>query len=561
MKSIKSRLIVSILVITIIPIIAFLVYSLVFVSDDQITSNMDESETKISWATQHMNSKIEQLEDVMYSMHIEEDLLNNVDSVYDSSTEIESILRNALYTNANLASKITVISNQTDLLVSLDYENGFRSQSIAFMNPYLDLQGTPTGVGFSTYQNNIIAYHTINDFQTQEELGVIIIQLNSSLTSEFDSIFGDNTDYLILSSSELVYASNEMNIERESLIEEYKANNTSYQEDEQYIWIRQISNNDIYLASLIDSEYIDAFNNRLITTGLLIIFISLAVTIPTAILLSNKITMPIIKLVDHMNEFEFSHVKGDMQNYNEINLLEKSYNKMIDEMSIMIKERYKNKIDIQSAQLKALQAQINPHFLANTFQLIGGMALNVDAEDIYDATIKMSNMVRYSMKINEDSTTLKEELQHIENYLSIQKLRFGDQLDFQIDIPSHLRSVPVPKLTLQPIIENAFKHGFKRKEGLWTIKINCEMDNKIAIQITDNGSGMDDETRKLINQQFIERDNHLIISDDDYYAGIGLVNIDSRIKLLYGKEYGIQLSKSKQGGVVVTIYLPKEVIA
>ncbi len=561
MKSIKSRLIVSILVITIIPIIAFLVYSLVFVSDDQIESNLEESKTKISWATQHMNSKIEQLEDVMYSMHIEENLLTSVDDVYESSTEIESILRNALYTNANLANKITVISNQSNLLVSLDYENGLRSQSTVIMNPYHDLQGIPMGVGFSTHQNNIVAYHTINDFQTQEELGVIIIQLNQSLTNEFDSIFGDNTDYLIFSSNEMVYASNETNIEEENLLEKYKTNITSYQDDEQYIWIRQISNNDVYLASLIDSEYIDAFNNQLITTGLLIIFISLAVTIPTAIILSNKITMPIIKLVDHMNEFEFSHVKGDIQNYDEINLLEKSYNKMIDEMSLMIKERYKNKIDIQSAQLKALQAQINPHFLANTFQLIGGMALNVDAEDIYDATIKMSNMVRYSMKINEDSTTIKEELQHIENYLSIQKLRFGDQLDFQIDIPARLKSVPVPKLTLQPIIENAFKHGFKHKEGLWSIKIHCEMNEDIVIHIIDNGSGMDEKTRKLINQQFIERENHLIISDDDYFAGIGLVNIDSRIKLLYGKEYGIKLLKAKQGGVEVTMNLPKEVIA
>jgi len=559
-KSIKSRLIVRILVITIIPIIAFLVYSLVFVSDDQIKSNMDESETKIAWAKQHMNSKIEQLEDVMYSMHIEENLLNYVDDVYDSSTEIEGILRNALYTNANLASKISVISTRSNLVVSLDYENGFRTQSLAILNPYEDQQGTPTGIGFSTYQNNIITYHTINDFRTQEELGVIIIELNKRLIKEFDSIFGENTDYFIISSNEIVYASTDALIDREALIDAFYEHKTTQQTDDQYVWVRQITGSNIFLVSMIDRTYIDAFNNRLITTGLLIIFISLAVTIPTAIVLSNKITTPIIKLVDHMNEFEFSHVKGDTQNYNEINLLEKSYNKMIDEMSLMIKERYKNKIDIQSAQLKALQAQINPHFLANTFQLIGGMALNVDAEDIYDATIKMSNMVRYSMKINEDSTTLKEEIQHIENYLSIQKLRFGDQLDFQINIPRHLMDISMPKLTLQPIIENAFKHGFKRKDGLWSIRIDCEKQDQILINIIDNGEGMDETTRNLINHQFVERDNHLSISDDDYYAGIGLVNIDSRIKLLHGKDCGIKLSAAPNEGVMVTIYLPKEVM-
>lgn len=558
MKSIKSRLIIYILMITIIPIIAFLVYSLVFVSDEQSNANIDESDTKISWASQHMESKIEQLDDVVYSMHIEPNLLSSVDNVYNSSSEIENILRNALYTNANLVSKISVLSNQSNILVSLDYENGFRRQSTLINNPYIDHQGTPTGINFSIHQNSIIAYHTINDFNTQEEQGIIVIELNNEMIDDFDSIFSSNTEYVIMTNTDIVYDSAQTPVNHGMLLELNADMQKVHKVDESYILVRELPNRNIYLASMIDSSFIDSFDNQIISTGFLIIIISLAVTIPIAILLSNRITTPIVKLVSHMNDFEFSHVKGDIQNYDEINLLERSYNKMIDEMSLMIKEQYKNKLDIQSAQLKALQAQINPHFLANTFQLIGGMALTVNAGDIYDATIKMSNMVRYSMKISEESTTLKDELQHIENYLSIQKLRFGEQLEFHINISKKLMTIPVPKLTIQPIIENAFKHGFKRKDGAWRIGIHCEKKHDILIHIVDNGTGMGNEMIDRINNNFIERDNHLIASKGNLYKGIGLNNIDSRIKLLHGKVYGIKLYQANDGGIGVVIRLPKE---
>jgi len=561
MKSIKSRLIVSILAITIIPIIAFLVYSLVFVSDDQIQTNLNDNKTKMTWANQHLQSKVDQLEDVVYSMHINSDLLTFVDQSYTSSREIEEVLRNALYTNANLASKISVVSNASDLMVSFDYENGFKANSAIIYNPYQDLQGQPRGVYFSAHQDRILVVHTMNDFMTKEELGIIVIELNNSLVEEFEDIFGEDTNFMLFSDQAPIYQSNEQ-INFEEILRNQKAdqNAFSFQIDQAYVWVSELPKNDVYIASLVPTNTIEAFNNQVISTGLLIIFISLAVTIPTSILLSNRITKPIIQLVDHMSEFEFGYVKGDKQNYDEIVLLEKSYNNMIDQMSKMIKERYQNKIDVQSAQLKALQAQINPHFLANTFQLIGGMAMNVDAEDIYDATIKMSNMVRYSMKINEDSTKLREELQHIENYLHIQKLRFTDQLEFTIAIPEEILDIAIPKLTLQPILENAFKHGLKNTSGKWSIHIASQVGEDLRVTITDNGSGIEEEQLTKLNQQFVDRDNHLTIADNDF-SGIGLVNIDSRIKLLYGGQYGLVLEKNPKGGTKVIIHLPKEAMS
>lgn len=560
MKSIKSRLIVSILAITIIPVIAFLLYSLVFVSDDQIQTNLNDNKTKMTWANQHLQSKVDQLEDVLYSMHINPDLLTYVDDSFTSSKEIEEILRNALYTNANLASKISVLSNSSDLLVSFDYENGFKANSAVLYNPYEELQGVPKGVSFSSYNDTILVVHTINDFMTREELGIIVIELNNNLIEEFTDIFGEDTSFMLFSNQTVVYQG-QVDMGIEDILEHRNVDQNSYffQTNRDYVWVSEIPKSDIFIASIVPTDTIEAFNSQVITTGLLIISISLAVTIPTAILLSNRITKPIIQLVHHMSDFEFSYVQGDQQNYDEINLLEKSYNKMINQMSKMIRERYQQKIDIQSAQLKALQAQINPHFLANTFQLIGGMAMNVDAEDIYDATIKMSNMVRYSMKINEDSTPLRNELHHIEDYLYIQKLRFGDQLDFSISVSEELLNMEIPKLTLQPIIENVFKHGLKTTADVWSIQISSRIEKDVLLTITDNGQGIDEEHLLKLNQQFIDRENHLVIADNDY-SGIGLVNIDSRIKLLYGSSYGLLLKNSPTGGTVVAIHLPKEVL-
>lgn len=561
MKSIKSRLIISILAITIIPVMAFLVYSLIFVSDDQIQSELKENETKISWASQHLKAQTGQLRDVMYSLHLEESLLTDVDDFTGSPAVIENILRNTLYANSNIVSNITVVSSKTNRMASIDYERGFTRRLMIDNHRYVQLQGTPIGIGYAMINEELVVFHTINDFKTQEEQGLIIIQLKRSFIQEFIDIFGPDVDFMIFSSKGLIIANTNPTESFVSQIYDQHNGRTNIESTilgNRYVWASTVPNHDIYIASILDADLITGLNNRLIGIGLLIILISLSTTIPVAVILSNRITNPIIGLVNHMNDFEFSHVKGNFKSYDELKLLEDSYNHMIDEMTKMVRERYKNKIAMQDAQLKALQAQINPHFLANTFQMISGMALSVDAPQIYDATIKMSHILRYSMKVSEGAVTLREEIDHIGDYLSIQKLRFGEALNIKINVPVTMNKVRIPKLTLQPIIENSFRHGFIEGKETMTITIECVKEEDYIIRIIDDGIGINLIKLESVNAELVKG----VTLGDTFLEydipSIGLGNIDARIKLLYGLGYGISLSQSSVGGMITTIRLPKE---
>jgi two-component system sensor histidine kinase YesM len=232
---------------------------------------------------------------------------------------------------------------------------------------------------------------------------------------------------------------------------------------------------------------------------------------------------------------------------------------MINEINTLITEKYRNKIERQSIQLKALQAQINPHFLSNTFQLIGGMALSHGANDLYDATIKMSNLVRYSMRIDQEAVAIEQELQHVKEYLDIQKLRFDDQLDFIVDIDANVLAMKVPKFTFQPILENSFKYGLKKVERTWQMSITGSIDDAVHIHIKDNGIGMSADKIETINKRFSTNNMDFEESEKTDKISVGLMNIDSRIKLLYGPHYGLHISQNSDNGITVSITIPKGV--
>lgn len=557
MKSIKSRLILYMLLITIIPIIALLIYSLVFVNRDVIETEIEANETKISWAVQYLDSVGHQLSDVLYSIHVEDSLLQKVDNSNVESVSIEDILRSSLYLNANLISQIKVYSNNTTRSASFDFENGYNSALSDFTEPFLEYGLNPTGLGYYQFEDNIYVYQTINNFDDQSLKGMIVMKLNDNVINELAGIFGLEADFVLLDNSSIIFSEDEA---ISDLVKEYlpQIDSSIFQSttSEKMFWVKRVSNQDLYVSSIVDKKLIQDVNNNIIVIGLVIIMISLATSIPTLILLSNSITSPITRLVNNMKDFDFSTVQDETKKYNEINLLERSYNQMIQEVNSLIKERYRNRIDKQNAELKALHAQINPHFLANTFQLIGGMALSANVENIYDATIKMSSLVRYSMQLNQDSVTLKEEITHMNDYLSIQKLRFGEHLELNVNISEELLDLKIPKFTLQPILENTFKHGLKNIDSIWEISITSKINDNIVIIIGDNGKGLKPEKLEKINNQFKVKENYLQNRDEENFSGIGLTNIDSRIKLLFGNEYGLKLINNGEKGVATIITLP-----
>ena len=221
-------------------------------------------------------------------------------------------------------------------------------------------------------------------------------------------------------------------------------------------------------------------------------------------------------------------------------------------------KQYASDILYKQAELNALQSQINPHFLYNTLDSIRGQALMEGAEDIADMTEALSTFFRYSISNRNDVVTLDEELENVRNYFMIQQFRFNNR--FQLNVlpfPQELgERCHLPKMTLQPILENAILHGMEEKIGPGTITVRVvETDSRIVITISDDGAGMNEET--LLHLQAKLRGDEPVSLKRSRGNGIALPNVSRRIKLLFGEDCGIYVMSTLGLGTDVEITLPQ----
>jgi two-component system sensor histidine kinase YesM len=217
---------------------------------------------------------------------------------------------------------------------------------------------------------------------------------------------------------------------------------------------------------------------------------------------------------------------------------------------------YETKISRHKAELSALQSQINPHFLYNTLECIRSIGAVYESQEIMDISIAMADIFRYSIKSNR-FVKVKEEIEIIESYLKIMKLRFPKRINYEIDIKNQIKNKKIIKMLLQPIVENAFYHGLESKTDGGKILIKAEIkDEDIIFLISDNGKGIKEEKLNLLNNSL---NRVLKIEIEDFKKhGIGILNINKRIKLNYGEEYGLKLDSKIDQGTEVEIIIPVE---
>ncbi|MDU7706772.1 MAG: histidine kinase [Clostridium sp.] len=222
------------------------------------------------------------------------------------------------------------------------------------------------------------------------------------------------------------------------------------------------------------------------------------------------------------------------------------YNYMLKQINTLIVERYELQLAHRATTLKALQAQINPHFLTNTPQYIASDALEKGDIKEYQNICRLAKMMRYAViEAGSYQVRLKDEFMNGEDYLSLQKLRFGERLEYRIELPKELEDFAVPKLFLQPIIENAVTHGLEPRRQQGTVKVWAEyQDDKLNIYVKDNGVGMDAAALKALREEI---ETYQIDTKEDK---IGLGNIFSRIKMLMGEESRLEVFSGQDGTLV-----------
>ena len=267
--------------------------------------------------------------------------------------------------------------------------------------------------------------------------------------------------------------------------------------------------------------------------------------------MARSITLPIQKLRDSMKkvqEGDFSVSDVVVYSKNEIGSLTKSFDVMTHRIHELMEQNVHEQEEKRKSELKALQSQINPHFLYNTLDSIIWMAEGKKNEEVVLMTASLARLLRQSISNEDEVVPIANEVEYARGYLTIQKMRYKDKLEFQIEVDSSILYIPLIKLVLQPIIENAIYHGLKYKEskGLLIVK-GFMKDGNAVLQVIDDGVGMDEETLAHIY------DKHKV----NYHSnGVGVYNVQKRLKLYYGEDYGITYTSELGKGTTATITIP-----
>lgn len=275
--------------------------------------------------------------------------------------------------------------------------------------------------------------------------------------------------------------------------------------------------------------------------------------------LSNSMSKPIVQLMSFMKKVESGNLtiryKGDRKD--EIGMLGRSFNKMIVKINSLISLAERHERQKREAELRSLQAHIKPHFLYNTLDTISWMARKRGADDVAEVVASLSRLFRIGLSKGNDIILLTDEITHIQSYLSIQKARYRDKLNYSITIEPEIHDVMILKLVLQPIVENAIYHGIKERKGPGFISIQVKGNKEcIIIFITDDGKGIPSDKLELLREKMDTLYNLDVEKGKQVDFGYGMMNVQARIKLTYGDQYGLSIDSQLGEGTTVTIHLP-----
>jgi len=291
----------------------------------------------------------------------------------------------------------------------------------------------------------------------------------------------------------------------------------------------------------------------------IIIAASLIIVVIATLFISVTFTKPIKRLTRHIARMQTGHFNGSVpvQGKDEISLLARRFNTMTETINDLINREYKLELANKTNQLKAMQAQVNPHFLNNALQSIGTLALQADAPKVYSLISAIARMMRYSMNTEETFVPLAAEIEHVRAYLELQQQRFADRIRVEYDIDPASLAIPVPKMLVQPLVENYFKHGFEPRGGTGTLRLASlvEAGERLILRVKDDGAGMEAAELRALAER-LRNPSLPQAAGDPGGEHIGLYNVAMRMRLYYGEAASLVLESERGQGFAVTLTIP-----
>lgn len=574
-RSIRTSMIVSFATLIIFALLTFLVLSLRYTESTVLENSTEYTSQLIGQVNNDIDSYINYMENLSFIVANNTDVRDYLFA--ENLTEqrrnqlqerITALFENVKDTRGDITN-IAVIPQTREPLINNGVER---------LNPYVDVKELSwyqealkargeAAISSSHVQNAVQEHYDwvvtlsryISNRVTPEIGGVFFVDLNYNAIQELcERISLGNKGYIYIldQSGAIVYHPQQQLIysgmKQELLSEVMETEESSFLTEDGKLYT--ISRSEATGWTVVGVSYVSelmagADSARLVYALMALVLFAAALAL--AYLLSREITKPIQRLQGSMKEVErgnFDNAAIQVWDDNEIGSLSRSFNIMTEEIQKLMKQSEREQRAKRKYELRVLQSQISPHFLYNTLDSIIWMAEWGKNQEVVTMTSSLARLLRRTISNEQELVTIAEELDCTEAYLTIQKMRYKDKLEYEIDLEDGIGREKIVKLVLQPLVENAIYHGIKYKEGrgLIQIRVFCQEDC-IVLQVEDDGKGMDEETLAHIFEQHIR---------DTRSNGVGVNNVNERIRLFYGAEYGLSFKSEPEKGTTATIRIP-----
>ena len=334
----------------------------------------------------------------------------------------------------------------------------------------------------------------------------------------------------------------------------YQANELQEEYDGNYLIQVSQENYNLEAFVLVSQSLLTAAQKSLIRTLLIIMAAMIAAVAVLVLFVSQWVTRPVEEMSSTITRIKNGEKQLRVQPIGwsqELSTLGTEFNEMLDRMEVMAQEELQHKMLVERTEYKMLQAQINPHFLYNTLDTMSGIANAQNCPLVSGMCRSLSAIFRYSLNMTDELSTLQNEMAHVRNYLYVMDVRNGSTIAYDYQIDSDTLQDPMPRICIQPVVENALTHGLRnvrRKDKKLLIRSEHVGEN-LVITVQDNGAGMDaEEMNRLLEQNDMKR--------VESGVSIGILNVNARLKKLFGKEYGLHIESTIGEGTTVTITVP-----
>lgn len=588
--SIRNKLIILLLIATIIPFGTSIAISYFHTTESLKNQAIQENRNLLYQGKVNLENYIDELNGLTLSLYNNPGFINFLkfsdrEDNYQTVEGIKNIISTILYAEENIK-RVNLAISREDRLISASRRSTVifsRKLSTTEQDYYEQAKESPSNMYIEPIHavkepdepkpKNVITLHrSLTNVPSSEVLAYISLEFSPDQINNISRNLytkGSEEFYIISPEGAMIYRSHEENEESskkpkwiEWMIRTNKEKGTvDWKEDDfngvmVYEQVSQ-SSGGWYLVKRVPYATLYESANSVAKINIMFGVVGLLFVILATLFVSFKITTPIRVLLEYIGQVEKGnlHVRFKSLGNDEIGFLGSRFKQMIDKINDLINREYKLQLENKTNQLKVLQSQVNPHFLYNALQSIGTAALKNQVPQIYSSVTRLSKIMRYSMNMDEDMVPLMKEVEHTKAYLLLQKERFGDQLEFSFELDEEAMKLEVPKMILQPIVENYFKHGFDTREKTGELRISCRQDEFfLDILVEDNGKGMSEERLNEIQTNLMDDR----IGHKGEEKNIGLKNVYVRLKLYYGERAFLRLKNLDQGGLSVSIKLPKK---